>query len=127
MKTLLSIDRSIFAFLGGWKNPHNAPQDHVKLKMPRDGPFGNGLASAFTHSQFSRQSVWPTAGKSAAQVHVLPAGEVEQLVFVSHCGLVLQLPHQCVDKVGVFDHNGHLLKHILEADAGLLQAAGVVD
>lgn len=48
-------------------------------------------------------------------------------MFVGHCGLVLQLPHQCVDQVGVFDHNGHLLKHILEADAGLLQAAGAVD
>lgn len=37
-------------------------------------------------------------------------------------GLVLQLPHQHVDEVGVFDDNRHLLKHALKADAGLLQA-----
>lgn len=37
-------------------------------------------------------------------------------------GLVLQLPHQHADEVGVFNDNGHLLEHVLEADAGLLQA-----
>lgn len=37
-------------------------------------------------------------------------------------GLVLQVPQQHADEVGVFDDNRHLLEHILEADAGLLQA-----
>lgn len=37
-------------------------------------------------------------------------------------GLVLHLPQQHIDEVGVFDDNRHLLEHILKADAGLLQA-----
>lgn len=35
--------------------------------------------------------------------------------------LVLQLPHQDVDEVRVFDHNGHFFKHMLEANVCLLQ------
>lgn len=58
------------------------------------------------------------------QGEVWPAGEVEKLVLVADCGFVLQLPHQHVDKVRVFDDNGHLFKHVLEADAGLLQTEG---
>lgn len=37
-------------------------------------------------------------------------------------GLVLQLPHQCVDEMGVFDDDGDLLEHILKANACLFQA-----
>ena len=43
-------------------------------------------------------------------------------MFVRHRRLVLQLPHQHADEVGVLDHDGHLLKHVLEPDVGLLQA-----
>lgn len=58
----------------------------------------------------------------ATWAHVWPAWEVEQFVLVGDCGLVLQVPHQCVDEVGVFDDNGHLLEHMLEANVSLLQA-----
>lgn len=60
----------------------------------------------------------------AAWTHVWPAGEVEQFVLIGNSGLLLQLPHQDTDEVGVFDDNRHLLEHVLEADARLLQAAG---
>lgn len=53
-----------------------------------------------------------------------PAGEVEQLVLVGHCGLLLQLPHQYADQMGVPDHDRHLLKHVLEPNVGLLQPGG---
>lgn len=43
-------------------------------------------------------------------------------MLVGDSGFVLQVPHQYADKVGVFDDNGDLFKHVLEADAGLLQA-----
>ena len=43
-------------------------------------------------------------------------------MLVGDRGLVLQIPHQCVDEVGVFDENGHLFEHMLEANVGLLQA-----
>ncbi len=43
-------------------------------------------------------------------------------MLVGDRGLVLQLPHQCVNEVRVFDDNGHLLEHMLEANVGLLQA-----
>lgn len=46
-------------------------------------------------------------------------------MLVADCGFVLQLPHQHVDQVRVFDDDGHLFKHVLKADAGLLQAADV--
>lgn len=42
-------------------------------------------------------------------------------MLVADCGFVLQLPHQHVDKVRVFDNDGNLFKHVLEANAGLLQ------
>lgn len=45
-------------------------------------------------------------------------------MLVADRGFVLQLPHQYVDKVGVLDNNGHLFKHVFEADASLLQAGG---
>ena len=45
-------------------------------------------------------------------------------MFVRHRRLVLQLPHQHADEVGVLDHDGHLLEHVLESDVGLLQAGG---
>lgn len=45
-------------------------------------------------------------------------------MLVADCGFVLQIPHQHVDKVRVFDDDGHLFKHVLEADAGLLQTEG---
>lgn len=45
-------------------------------------------------------------------------------MLVGDGGLVLQLPQQHVDEVGVFDDYGHLLKHVFKADAGLLQAGG---
>lgn len=43
-------------------------------------------------------------------------------MLVGDCGLVLQIPHQDVDEVGVLDDNRHLLEHVLEANVGLLQA-----
>lgn len=43
-------------------------------------------------------------------------------MLVGDCGLLLQLPQQDADEVGVFDDNRHLLEHMLEADARLLQA-----
>lgn len=46
-------------------------------------------------------------------------------MLVADCGFVLQLPHQHVDKVRVFDNNRHLLEHVLEADASLLQTEDV--
>lgn len=42
-------------------------------------------------------------------------------MLVADGGFVLHLPHQHVDKVRVFDNDGNLFKHVLEADAGLLQ------
>lgn len=42
-------------------------------------------------------------------------------MLVADCGFVLQVPHQHVDKVRVFDNDGNLFKHVLEANAGLLQ------
>lgn len=67
--------------------------------------------------------VWTKA--SAVWAEVWPAGEVEQLVLVADCGFVLQLPHQHVDQVRVFDNDGHLFKHVLEANASLLQTKDV--
>lgn len=46
-------------------------------------------------------------------------------MLVADRGFVLQLPHQHVDKVRVFDNNGHLFKHVLKADASLLQTEDV--
>lgn len=46
-------------------------------------------------------------------------------MLVADRGFVLQLPHQHVDKVRVFDNNGHLFKHVFEADASLLQTGDV--
>lgn len=45
-------------------------------------------------------------------------------MLVGDRGLVLQIPHQRGDEVGVFDENGHLLEHMLETDVSLLQAGG---
>lgn len=45
-------------------------------------------------------------------------------MLVADRGFVLQLPHHHVDEVGVFDNNGHLFKHVFEADASLLQTEG---
>lgn len=83
---------------------------------------GHVLAACFV-CQLWVLYVWTKA--SAAWAEVWPAGEVEQLVLVADRGFVLQLPHQHVDQVGVFDNDGHLFKHVLEADASLLQAEGV--
>lgn len=44
-------------------------------------------------------------------------------MLVGDRGLVLQIPHQYVDEVGVFDDDRHLLEHMLEANVSLLQAA----
>lgn len=41
-------------------------------------------------------------------------------MLVGDRGLVLQLPQQYVDEVGILDDDGHLLKHVLETDVGLL-------
>lgn len=43
-------------------------------------------------------------------------------MLVGDSGLVFQLPHQNIDEMGVFDDDGHLLKHVLKANASLLQA-----
>lgn len=43
-------------------------------------------------------------------------------MLVGDRGLVLQVPHQRVDEVGVSDDDGHLLEHVLEANVSLLQA-----
>ena len=51
-----------------------------------------------------------------------PAGQVEELVLVGRRGLVLQLPEQHVDQVGVLDDDGHLLEHVLIAHHSLLQS-----
>lgn len=42
-------------------------------------------------------------------------------MLVGDRGLVLQLPQQHVDKVGILDDDRHLLEHMLKADVGLLQ------
>lgn len=43
-------------------------------------------------------------------------------MLVGDRGLVLQLPHEYVDQVRILDHDGHLLKHVLKSNVGLLQA-----
>lgn len=48
-------------------------------------------------------------------------------MLVADCGFVLQLPHQHVDKVRVFDNDGNLFKHVLEANAGLLQTEDEIE
>lgn len=52
---------------------------------------------------------------------VRPAGQVEELVLVCNSGLVLQLPQQNVYEMRVLGDNGHLFKHVLVPQAGLLQ------
>lgn len=46
-------------------------------------------------------------------------------MLVADRGFVLQLPHQHADKVRVFDNDGYLFEHVLEADASFLQTKDV--
>lgn len=51
----------------------------------------------------------------------LPASKTEQFVLVRYGWLLLELPHQDIDQMGVFNYDRHFLKHVLKGDACLFQ------